>query len=77
MPVNRKKNLLSLVTPWLDNVCKIKTKMLQCVVFLKFFGTKQGLRASAMVFKSLAIWSLERILLAFNDNLQIASLGSR
>ena len=39
-------NLLSLVTPWLDNVCQIKTKVLQRKCYssqkLKFLRTKRG-----------------------------------
>jgi hypothetical protein len=30
MRINREMNFLNLVTPWLDNVCQIKTKILQC-----------------------------------------------
>jgi len=41
-------NLLSLVTLWLDNVCQIKTKVLQCR-FQKFLWTEQGLISMALV----------------------------
>jgi len=42
LPVNRETNLLTLVAPWLDNICQIKTKVLQCQNPKKFVS-KQGL----------------------------------
>jgi len=42
LSINHDTNLLSLVTSWLDNVCQIKTKVLQ-YQNLKSFWSKQGL----------------------------------
>jgi len=35
LSINREMNLLNLVTSWIDNICQIKTKVLQCRFFKK------------------------------------------
>ena len=46
LSVNREVNFLSLVSPWLDNICQIKMKLLQCKKNPKFWELNKALDAS-------------------------------
>jgi len=58
-------NLLNLVSPWLDNICQIKTKVLQCPK-TQILETEQGrkmyLSLSSTLISTMALFRSKKFL---------------